>query len=224
MRQDHDPPLRTGERTGKSGAEPPGPGPVQRLGVGIARGAAIVAGLTILSRILGLVRTLVFSQTVGAGCLGTAYVTANQVPNLLYELVLGGALTSAMVPVLARSAERAGDDPAEKARVGQITSALLTWSVIILVPLTLAIVAAAGPIASLLNPSNPNAHCVHSQVVATTTTMLQVFAPQALLYGLSVVLYGLLQSYRRFAGPSIGPGISSLVLISCYLAFVPLDK
>src|SRR5579862_4284541 len=152
MRQDHDPPLRTGERTGKSGAEPPGPGPVQRLGVGIARGAAIVAALTALSRILGLGRTLVFSQTVGAGCLGTAYVTANQVPNLLYELVLGGALTSAMVPVLARSAERAGDDPAEKARVGQITSALLTWSVVILVPLSLAIVAAAGPVATLLNP------------------------------------------------------------------------
>jgi len=198
--------------------------PTSRLAEGIARGAAVVAGLTILSRILGLVRTLVFSQTVGASCLGTAYVTANQVPNLLYELVLGGALTSAMVPVLARSAERADADPAEKARVGQITSALLTWSVIVLVPLTLAIVAAAGPIASLLNPSNPNTHCVHSQVVATTTTMLQVFAPQALLYGLSVVLYGLLQSYRRFAGPSIGPGISSLVLISCYLAFVPLDK
>ena len=198
--------------------------PASRLAEGIARGAAVVAGLTILSRILGLVRTLVFSQTVGAGCLGTAYVTANQVPNLLYELVLGGALTSAMVPVLARSAERAGDDPAEKARVGQITSALLTWSVIILVPLTLAIVAAAGPIASLLNPSNPNAHCVHGQVVATTTTMLQVFAPQALLYGLSVVLYGLLQSYRRFVAPSIGPGISSLVLISSYLAFTHLDK
>jgi len=198
--------------------------PTSRLAEGIVRGAAVVAGLTIVSRILGLVRTLVFSQTVGAGCLGTAYVTANQVPNLLYELVLGGALTSAMVPVLARSAERAAADPAEKARVGQITSALLTWSVIIVVPLTLGIVAAADPIASLLDPRNPNANCVHGQVVATTGTMLQVFAPQALLYGLSVVLYGLLQSYRRFVGPSIGPGISSLVLISSYLAFVPLDK
>ena len=49
--------------------------------------------LTILSRILGLVRTLVFSQTVGASCLGTAYVTANQVPDLLYQLILGGALS-----------------------------------------------------------------------------------------------------------------------------------
>ena len=200
------------------------PEPASRLGAGIARGALVVAGLTILSRILGLVRTLVFSQTVGASCLGTAYVTANQVPDLLYQLILGGALTSAMVPVLARSAEQAARDPAEKARVGQITSALLTWTVIIVVPLVLVIVAAAGPIASLLNPSNPNAHCVHADVVAVTSDMLRVFAPQALLYGLAVVLSGLLQSYRRFAAPSIAPGISSLVLISCYLAFVPLNK
>src|SRR6516164_5773643 len=111
------------------------PEPALRLSEGIARGALVIAGLTILSRILGLVRTLVFSQTVGASCLGTAYVTANQVPDLLYQLILGGALTSAMVPVLARSAERAPHDPAEKARVGQITSALLTWTVVIVVPL-----------------------------------------------------------------------------------------
>jgi putative peptidoglycan lipid II flippase len=205
-------------------AESADPGLASALGAGIARGAALIASLTILSRLLGLVRTLVFSQTVGADCLGTAYVTANQIPNLLYELILGGALTSAMVPVLARSAERAASDPAEKARVSDITSALLTWSVIILVPLVLAIAAAAGPIASLLIPANANAHCVRAEVVAATSNMLAVFAPQALLYGLSVVLYGLLQSYRRFAAPSIGPGISSLVLISCYLAFVPLNK
>jgi putative peptidoglycan lipid II flippase len=196
----------------------------QRLGEGIARGALVVAGLTILSRILGLARTLVFSQAVGASCLGTSYVTANQVPDLLYQLILGGALTSAMVPVLARSAELASRDPAEKARVSQITSALLTWTVVIVVPLVIVIVVVAGPIASLLNPSNPNAHCVRADMIATTGDMLRVFAPQALLYGLSVVLYGLLQSYRRFAAPSIGPGISSLVLIACYLVFVPLDK
>jgi putative peptidoglycan lipid II flippase len=198
--------------------------PASPLAEDIARGALVVAGLTIVSRILGLVRTLVFSQTVGASCLGTAYVTANQVPDLLYQLILGGALTTAMIPVLARSAERSARDPAEKARVGQITSALLTWTFVIVVPLCLVIVATAGPIASLLNPSNSNAHCAHADMVAVTSEMLRVFAPQALLYGLSVVLYGLLQSYRRFAAPSIGPGISSLVLIACYLAFVPLNK
>ncbi len=212
------------ESTGAEPAKPAAPGLAPGLGAGIARGAAIVASLTLLSRLLGLVRTLVFSQTVGATCLGTAYVTANQVPNLLYELVLGGALTSAMVPVLARSAERADSDPAEKARVGSITSALLTWTLIIVVPLVVVIAAAAGPIASLLNPANSNAHCVRADMVTATGNMLIAFAPQALLYGLSVVLYGLLQSYRRFAAPSIGPGVSSLVLIACYLAFVPLSK
>jgi putative peptidoglycan lipid II flippase len=219
MPGDRELPVQTSPDAGLAEPEP-GSG----LADGIARGALIVAGLTIFSRVLGLVRTLVFSQTVGASCLGTAYVTANQVPDLLYQLILGGALTSAMIPVLARSAERAGRDPAERAHVSQITSALLTWTFIIVVPLCLVIVAAAGPIASLLNPSNPNAHCNHADVIAVTHEMLVVFAPQALLYGLSVVLYGLLQSYRRFAAPSIGPGISSLVLIACYLAFVPLNK
>ena len=195
----------------------------QRIGGSIARGATVIAALTIVARLFGLIRTLVFSQTVGAGCLGTAYVTANQVPNLVYELVLGGAMTSAMVPVLARAAERADSDPAERAYVGQTTSAMLTWSVAILVPSTLVIIAMATPIAILLNPANPSEHCVRADMINATSHMLVVFAPQILLYGLSVVLYGLLQAYRRFAGPTLGPAISSLVVIAACLAFVPLS-
>ena len=191
---------------------------------GIARGAMLVAGLTLLARLLGLVRTLVFSQTVGATCVGTAYVTASQVPNLIYELVLGGALTTAMIPILARSAERADSDPAERARVGQITSALLTWSVVILVPVTLVVLAAAMPIATLLNPTNGNAACDRADVINATGHMLQVFAPQIILYGLSVVLYGLLQAYRRFAGPTLGPAVSSVLVIAACFAFVPLSQ
>ena len=190
----------------------------------IARGAAVIAIITIGARILGLVRTLVFSQTVGATCLGTAYVTANQVPNLVYELVLGGALASVMVPILARSAERSTADLAERAQVTHVTSALLTWCLVILVPVSLVIVAAAGPIAAALNPSNASASCVHAQVVATTASMLRVFAPQALLYGLSVVLLGLLQAYRRFAAYALAPLINSLVVIASCLAFVPLSR
>lgn len=191
---------------------------------GIARGAGVIAGLTILARIFGLARTLVFSQTVGATCLGTAYTTANQVPNLVYEIVLGGAMASVMVPVLARSAERSATDPAAKAEVSRVASALLTWTLVILVPLSLIVGVAAGPIAAALNPSNPSAHCVHADVVATTATMLRVFAVQAVLYGLSVVLFGLLQAYRRFAGYALAPLISSLVLIGSFLAFAPLGK
>jgi putative peptidoglycan lipid II flippase len=197
---------------------------VQRAALSIGRGAALIAALTMLSRMLGLVRTLVYSQSIGSGCLGTAYVTAYQVPNLISELVLGGALTSAMVPVLARSAERAALDPGERARVGQISSALLTWSVVVLAPVTLAMVAVSGPVASLLIPANAHSQCVRADVVSATTGMLQAFAPQILLYGISVVLFGLLQAYRRFTGPALAPVVTSLVLISTYLVFVPLDK
>jgi putative peptidoglycan lipid II flippase len=191
---------------------------------GIAQGAVLIAGLTSLSRLLGLVRTLVFSQSVGAGCLGTAYTTANGVPNLIYELALGGALTSAMVPVLARSAARAWTDPGEKARVAQISSALLTWAVVILLPVTAAIVATAGPIAQLLIPANPNADCNRADMVNATTHMIVIFAPQILLYGISVVLFGLLNAYRRFTGPTLAPVAANVVMISSYLAFAALDK
>jgi putative peptidoglycan lipid II flippase len=202
-------------------------------GQGIARGAAIIAALTVLSRILGLARTLVFSQSIGAGCLGTAYTTANQVPSLIYEVAIGGALTSAMVPVLARSAERAASrrhegpdgpgtdgDPEALLRVERITSALLTWAVLILVPLTVVIAVAAGPVAALLNP---NAHCPHPQMISQTSRLLVMFAPQVFLYGVSVVLFGLLQAYRRFTGPALAPVIANVVLITCYLTFIPVD-
>jgi putative peptidoglycan lipid II flippase len=221
--------VQTNETGLTEAAQPQAPPRPEAVGTpniapGIARGALLIAGLSLVSRMLGLVRTLVFSQSVGAGCLGTAYTTANQVPNLIYELALGGALTSAMVPVLARSAQRASADPHSRARVAQVTSALLTWAVVILVPLTLIITVSAQPIAELLIPANPHAACARAEMITVTRTMLVVFAPQVLLYGLSVVLYGLLQAYRRFTGPTLGPVIANFVMIGSYLAFVPLDK
>ena len=121
MRRDQERPTPAGAGAGL--AEPREP--ASRLAEGIARGAAVVASLTILSRILGLVRTLVFSQTVGASCLGTAYVTANQVPDLLYQLILGGALASAMVPVLAPISQSRRSRPQGSPRA---SPAVLPWS------------------------------------------------------------------------------------------------
>ncbi len=194
-----------------------------KLARGIARGALIVAVLTAFSRVLGLVRTVVFAHTVGAGCLGTAYVTANQVPNLIVELAIGGALSSAMVPVLARSAKRSATDPRAKAQVEQISSALLTWSILILLPATVIIAAVAGPISAALNPVNPNADCPHADMINATSFMLISFAPQILLYGFSVVLFGLLQAYRKFGAISLAPVIGNVVTITSYLVFASID-
>ena len=79
---------------------------------------------------------------------------------------------------------------------------------LILVPVSLVIALAAGPLAGLLNPVNPTRHCARAPLVAVTGHMLAVFAPQILLYGLAVVLYGILQAHRRFAGA--GPGAADL--------------
>jgi putative peptidoglycan lipid II flippase len=195
-------------------------------GASIGRSAALIAALTIAARLLGLVRTLVFAKTVGATCLGTAYTTANLVPNIVYDVVLGGALTSIMVPVLARPARLADHDPAAAREVSQTSSALLTWTVVILLPVSAAIAVAAGPLARLLNPGSPltlRGTCTTQQHALITVTghMLAVFAPQILFYGLAVVLYGILQAHRRFAAPAIAPLLSSLVVITAYLVFDP---
>jgi putative peptidoglycan lipid II flippase len=187
----------------------------------IGRAAAMIGALTVLARVMGLGRQIVFAHTVGNFCLGAAYVTANQVPNVIYDIVLGGALTSIMVPVLARPAERSGADPGAAQTVSQISSALLTWTIVILVPVSVALAIAAGPLVSLLiPPGGPG--CAHAGLVAVGSRMLVVFAPQILLYGLAVVLYGVLQAHRRFTAPALAPVLSSLVVIAAYLAFVPL--
>ena len=199
--------------------EPGGTRPAAR---GIGGAAVLIGGLTVAARVVGLGRQLVFAHTVQAFCLGTAYTTANQVPNVIYDIVLGGALTSIMVPVLAGPAEKAAD-PAARAEVSRTSSALLCWTVLILVPVSVALVALSGPVAGLLIPARVPG-CSHATLVATATQMLVVFAPQVLLYGLAVVLFGILQAHRRFTAPAVAPVVSSLVVIAAYLVFVPLGE
>ena len=91
-------------------------------------------------------------------------------------------------------------------------------------PVTAVIALASGPIARLLSPANPGAHCAQADMVAVTGRMLAVFAPQVLCYGLAVVLYGILQAHRKFTAPALAPVLSSLVVIAAYLAFVPLGR
>jgi putative peptidoglycan lipid II flippase len=200
------------------GAQPP------RRAAGIGRAAVLIAVLTIVARLLGLGRQVVFAHTVGNHCLGTAYVTANTVPNIIYDIVLGGALTSIMVPVLARSAEQSPSDPAAAGRVTETSSAMLTWTVLILAPVSLIVALSSGPIASALIRPNPLAGCGHADLVAVTGRMLAVFAPQILLYGLAVALYGILQAHRRFTAPALAPVLSSVVVMAAYLLFVPFGR
>jgi peptidoglycan biosynthesis protein MviN/MurJ (putative lipid II flippase) len=205
------------------------PGVAQRPARAIGQAAMLIGGITVLSNIVGFGRQIVFAHTVSANCLGTAYVTANQVPNIVYDVVIGGALTTALVPVLAAPAARrlAAGGPgqpgasAADAEASQIASALLSWTVLVLAPVSLLIAVLSGPLTSLLLADAPR--CQHPAIFTVSGHMLIVFAPQILLYGLAVVLYGILQAHRRFVSPALAPVLSSLVVIATCVAFVPLS-
>jgi peptidoglycan biosynthesis protein MviN/MurJ (putative lipid II flippase) len=198
----------------------------QRQGIG--RAAVMIGVITVVARLVGFGRQVVFAHTVGTTCLGTAYTTANMVPNIIYDIVLGGALSSVVVPVLAGPAQRAfsagpaagGAEAGEAApdlTAQRIASALLTWTVVLLVPVSAALALAARPIVSALLSGATG--CPRGPLAGVDARMLIVFAPQVLLYGLAVVLYGILQSYRRFGAPALAPLLSSLVVIGTYAGF-----
>ena len=193
-----------------------------RGGGGIGRAAVLIAAITMLARVIGFGRQVVFAHTVQASCLGTAYTTANMVPNIIYDIVMGGALTAVVVPVLAgpaRAAGAGGDAAGHAGReqVRQTSAALLSWTVLLLVPVSLLVAVIARPLVSLLLGGTPG--CPRDTMVTLGARMLVVFAPQILLYGLAVVLYGILQAHRRFAAPALAPVLSSLVVIGAYFWF-----
>lgn len=160
---------------------------------------------------VGFGRWFVFSADVGATCVGDAYVTANLLPNVLFEVVAGGALTGAVVPLLAGPLGRGA---AGRVDVDRIASALLTWAVAVLLPVAVVVAVAADPLTRLLAG---DADCPGQQ--ALTVRMLLVFAPQIVLYGIGVVLVGVLQAHRRFFWPALVPLLSSVVVIVAYRAF-----
>ncbi|MEU8378240.1 lipid II flippase MurJ [Streptosporangium sp. NPDC048865] len=193
-----------------------------RIARGVAGAALLIGVVTVLARLVGFGRYLVQSQSVGNSCLGTAYNTANYVPNIVFELVAGGVLAGMVVPVLASAASRSGDDPEARAEVSRTTSALLTWAMLVLVPLTLLIVAFAGPIVTLLM-GDPHG-CDLAAVVEAGGGMLVVFAPRMIFFGLAVVLYGVLQAHRRFMGPALAPLVSSLLIVASNLLFEAVNE
>ncbi|MDY7090222.1 MAG: lipid II flippase MurJ, partial [Actinomycetota bacterium] len=176
----------------------------------IAGAAALITVLTVLARIAGFGRTFVFLHTVGDGGLGDIYNAANTIPNIVFELVAGGALAGLVVPLLA-GAVAAGD----RERVNAVSSALLTWVLVLLVPLAVLLALLAGPIAGLFDV--PAAH------QQTAASMLRVFAPQLPLYGVGIVLTGVLQAHHRFAWPVIAPLLSSVTVMGAYLSYAAVD-
>jgi putative peptidoglycan lipid II flippase len=105
----------------------------------------------------------------------------------------------------------------DRDHVRQTSAALLSGRVLLLAPISAVVAIAARPLVSALLGAAPG--CPRTDMVALGTRMLIVFAPQILLYGLAVVLYGILQAHRKFVAPALAPVLSSLVVIGAYFWF-----
>ncbi len=183
----------------------------RQLVQGVAGAAALIAVLTVLSRLAGFGRTLVLTNTVGAGSTGDTYLAANTVPNIVFEVVAGGALAALVVPMLA-----GGIATGDREQVRATASALLGWTLLVLTPLAVLVAVLAEPIAAVLLAGSGRGE------VALAARFLLVFAPQVVLYGIGIVLTGVLQAHRRFAGPAVAPLLSSVVVAGAYLLFAAL--
>ncbi|CUU57303.1 putative peptidoglycan lipid II flippase [Parafrankia irregularis] len=181
---------------------------------GLGRASGIMAIGTIASRATGFLRTVAISAAIGVGVVSNAYTTANTTPNVLYDLLLGGILTSAVVPVLVRASKEDPDGG------DGFASSLVTLTVLGLgAAVVLGMILAPEIIGIYMHGNDPAKK-------ALATDLLRWFMPQVLFYGVGAVLGAILNTRQSFAAPMFAPVLNNLVVIATCVAFflVPGDR
>lgn len=181
------------------------PSTLRRMATGAV---GTIALATLASRIVGFGRWLAQSAFVGSGATAGAYASANQIPNIIFEIIVGGALAGLTVPLLAGHLTKGRHDTADR-----IASALLTWVTSILTIVAVAVFLGADTIAQFL-PVPKDADIASQHVLIGT--FLRIFAWQIPMYGVSIVLTGILQSKKRFLWPALAPLFASVVVITTF--------
>ena len=175
-----------------------------------ASAALLIAAVTLVARIVGFLRYFVLARTVGTTCLGDVYATANSIPNIVYEVVVGGALAAVVVPLVAGARER------DHHEVRATVAALHGWALVLLVPVTAGMYLLSPWVIDVLLGSSPGCASDADQVA---TAMLWVFLLQIPVYGATVIAMGALQAHHKFFSPALAPAVSSLAVIGAYLVY-----
>ena len=168
------------------------------------RNTVAVAIGTMLSRLTGAARVLAIAYVLGVDRGGDAYNLANTMPNLLYDLVLGGVLSSTLVPVfVSRLAEDDQDD------AWRAISAVLTLAGLVLAAASVAVWLVAPALIHLfaLRISDPATRAAEQPLA---TTWLRMFAPQVFLLGIITLTQAVLNARRHFSWPAFSPIFNNL--------------
>ena len=174
----------------------------------LVRSSGVMALGTLASRVTGLVRSVVLVYALGLKGLANAYNYANTLPNTVYNLAIGGILTSVIVPLLVSAARRHRD------KGEQYDQRMFTLVTGALAGITLVATLAAAPIASLYDPKATGAE--HHLLVI----FAYFFIPQIFFYGVSSLAGAILNARGHFAAPMWTPVVNNLVVTVIAIAFM----
>jgi putative peptidoglycan lipid II flippase len=183
-----------------SPSEEPSPAATQ----GLARSASLLAIGSLVSRALGLLREMVIAALFGATGQVSAFRVAAQVPTLLYDFLVGGMLSAALVPVLSDYARRG------RREFTHLVAALLALFVVLLTALVIALELAAPLLAHLLaggfRASEP-------ALLELTTQLIRWTAPVVWLLSMAGVMMAVLYAQQRFTAPALATAIFNLGIV-----------
>jgi putative peptidoglycan lipid II flippase len=173
----------------------------------LVRSSAVVGAGTALSRVTGLLRIVALLYALGQTRLADAYTVANAMPNLVFELLLGGVLTATLVPVFVQQNERDDDG----------TSAVVTTATVALVVASLVGFLAApqiiGAFSGSLGDASPAEIAAYQEV---GTLLLRLFMPQVFFYGVMTLATAILSARRSFAVPAFAPVLNNLLVTTMF--------
>ncbi len=190
------------------------PGPARALsGLRLILSTSVVSGMTLLSRILGLVRDIVFARYFGASLVMDAFLVANRIPNMLRRFFAEGAFSQGFVPVMARYRERHSHEDAQ-----EFVDAVAGTFGIVLFLVTLAGVVAAPLLVAVVAPGFIGGDGRFD----LATLMLRFTFPYLFFVSLTAFAGGVLNTYGRFGVPAFTPVILNVVLIAGAIWLAPL--
>ncbi len=183
------------------------------------RAAGLISSLTLVSRLLGVVREQVLAALLGAGPHADAFLIAFRIPNLLRDLLAEGALSAAFVPTYARALVEQGRSGAHR-----LASRLMTLLAVALGLVVVAGIVGAGPLVALLAPGF-DAVPGKAELTVRLTRIMMLFLP---LVSFAAVAMGMLNAEGRFGLPAFAPATFNVVTILwgalLWMSGLPLDQ
>ena len=181
---------------------------------GLLRSSGVVSFFTMLSRVMGLARDVVFARVIGAEAFADVFFVAFKIPNFFRRLFAEGAFAQAFVPILGEYREQ-GSQAAVRSLISRVSGTLgLT-----LLLFTLVIVLAAPAMAAIFAPK----WFFNDPLKFTATAeMLRITFPYLMFISMTGVAGGILNSYDRFAVPAFTPVLLNISLIAAALIAAPM--